>query len=51
MHNEYVANLTVSQFKKFRAAFRVLKAAGISDADAVEILVNAHVESYRRRIA
>ena len=48
MHNEYVANLTVSQFKRFRAAFRVLKAAGISDTDAVSILMNAHVNAYRR---
>jgi hypothetical protein len=53
MHNEYVSLLTVAQFRAFRKAVAILMRAGMQRTQAVEILVNARVESdrYRHRMA
>ena len=44
---EVLALMTVSEFRKFKAALRVLQSSHILTADAIDILVSAHVRRTR----
>jgi hypothetical protein len=48
---EVLASLTVAEFRQFKRALAILHRSHVSTADAIDILVSAHVSRTRYRAA
>lgn len=47
--NMILAEMNISDFRKFKRAYRIMRVANIPQADAVRILITAHLNELQRR--